>query len=443
MFRFCFLLALLLSTSAFAEPVSFTREIAPLLQSQCLACHNARKAEGAFRVDSFERVSQAGESGEHGVVAKESEQSELLVRLTSSDKDLRMPKDRAPLPPVQIELVRRWIEEGASYDSEDPAAPLITIIPPPIHPAAPENYPAPLPITALAYHPQGKELYVGGYHEITIWNTEQGTLLKRIGNLDQRIYAISFSPDSERIAVACGTPGRHGEVRILRATTGELLKVIAPAGDVALAAAWNPAGDQIAVGGTDQAIHLYNTSTFAELHTFTSHSDWVFALAWNHDGTRLASASRDKTAKLFDPQTHELLATYSQHESPVQGIAFDLTGKELFSLGNQQLHRWRIAEEKALRKEGTSGDGLELIAGKESLFVATAANKIKQFRRQEGKPAGEYAGPSEACISVALHEASQQLAAGTFSGEVWIWKVGEIQPLRHFLALPGAEMRER
>ena len=43
--------------------VSFSREVAPLLVENCLACHNPRKAEGGYRVDTFESFGKAGDSG--------------------------------------------------------------------------------------------------------------------------------------------------------------------------------------------------------------------------------------------------------------------------------------------------------------------------------------------------------------------------------------------
>src|SRR5439155_1624700 len=116
-------------------------------------------------------------------------------RITSSDKDERMPKDAKPLSSDQLALVKRWIEEGATFDAADPKAPLISIMTPPVHPPAPEPYRVPVPIAALAFGPDGKELFVGGYHEITVWNPDDGQLLRRLGNVGQRVYALAFKPD--------------------------------------------------------------------------------------------------------------------------------------------------------------------------------------------------------------------------------------------------------
>src|SRR5690349_9412336 len=46
------------------KPVSFARDVAPVLLKQCQACHGPEKSKGKYRVDSFERLMKAGESDE-------------------------------------------------------------------------------------------------------------------------------------------------------------------------------------------------------------------------------------------------------------------------------------------------------------------------------------------------------------------------------------------
>ena len=196
-----------LSVCQAAEPVSFRAEIAPLLINNCLACHGPKKAEGGYRVDSYERLVSEGDSGLAGVTAKNIEDSEFFRRIVSEDKDERMPLESEPLKAEEIALVKRWILEGAASDASDPKAALSTIIPPPVHPDPPEVYPSSVPVTALVFSPDGKELVVGGYHELTVWNPENGTLVRRIKNVSQRTYAVRYSPDGKQLAVGGGAPG--------------------------------------------------------------------------------------------------------------------------------------------------------------------------------------------------------------------------------------------
>ena len=85
-------------------------------------------------------------------------ESELFLRLTTGDADDLMPQDGDPLPPKQIELVKRWIVEGAKFDGTTETAALAGLLQPVEHPPAPESYPSPVPITALEFGPEGERL---------------------------------------------------------------------------------------------------------------------------------------------------------------------------------------------------------------------------------------------------------------------------------------------
>src|SRR3954468_2525319 len=97
-------------------PVSFRREIAPLLTRRCAACHNEENAKGRYRVDSFARLLRPGESDEKPVVAGRPDDSELFRLLLEPESNDRMPQKADPLPPGEIALIKRWIAEGAHFD---------------------------------------------------------------------------------------------------------------------------------------------------------------------------------------------------------------------------------------------------------------------------------------------------------------------------------------
>ena len=87
---------------------------------------------------------------------------------------------------------------------------------------------------------------VGGYHELLFCNPADGALLRRLPNVGQRTYAIRYSPDGQLLAVACGAPGRLGEVRIFKPDTGELVRVLGMTSDVVFDCAFSPQGDRLA-----------------------------------------------------------------------------------------------------------------------------------------------------------------------------------------------------
>src|SRR5437016_6347378 len=160
------LVVLALSVSALAE-VSFKNQIAPILVERCATCHNPEKNKGGYRVDSFETLMKAGESKKPPIVANRPGESHLYQLITTSDEDDRMPAKGERLSAAQMATIEKWIKEGAIFDGADRSALLVSLAPPIGHPQAPEKYPRPMPIMALAFDRDGKELAVGGYHEVT------------------------------------------------------------------------------------------------------------------------------------------------------------------------------------------------------------------------------------------------------------------------------------
>src|SRR5262245_7859866 len=437
MIRLTFVL-LLIPAFCFAEPPSFKRDIAPVLLNHCLACHGPKKSEGGYRIDTFERVTAAGDSTQPGFTAKDLEGSEAFRRITSTDVKERMPLEGDPLPSQQIALFKQWIESGLPFDGPEPKSPLAAYIPPPTHPAPPEAYRGTMPITAVEFSPDGSQLLVGGYHELTVWSATDGELIRRIPGIGQRTYAIHFSPDGQRLAVGCGTPGRHGEVRLLKADSGELVKVLGMTTDVVFDCVFSPRGDKLATAAADGVVRVFDVAAGSELLTINSHSDWVFCVMWNADGSQLATGSRDKTAKVFDAKTGELLITYNGHNQPARGVLFHPEGKEVYSSGSDnKLHRWNIAEGKKAADVGLAGEAYKLTAAGERFLASSADNKVRQFNFTDQKPVREFTGAKDWVLSTAYHSGTKRLAGGAFDGNVFVWNAEDGSLVTSFLAAPG------
>lgn len=437
----CGLAMLLLADSIRADevPVSFSKDIAPILAKNCAACHSAAEANGGYQVGNFNLVLKAGDSEAPAVTAGRPEESELLTRLATDDESVRMPQESDPLPAEQIELVKRWIAEGAKYDAADPAAPLADIIPKSGQPDPPENYRRPIPIAAIAFSSAGDEIAASGYHEVTIWNATSGALVRRVKNVPQRVQGLDYSADGKLLAVVGGTPGSFGEVKLFNPADGALVKDLGSMSDVAFCVAFNPAGTKLAVGGADRTIRVYDVASGKQEILIEDHADWVAGLAWSADGTRLASASRDKTSKLFNAENGESLVTYSGLGEPAFGVAFSGDGKFVFSAGvSKQIHAWN-PEDGAKKHQvgGFSGDILALQAHEDKVFSASADKTAQQHRTAELKHFKTYAGATDPVYAIDFHPGTGRIAAATFGGEVRVWNAEDGAQITNFVAAPG------
>lgn len=428
------------------EPISFTKQVAPVLVKHCLACHGPKDYKGSYQLHTFEALMKAGESETSPVAAGKIDESYLFELLSSTDTNVLMPKEGDRLPDAQLALVRRWIEEGAKFDSPDPAALLSSIIPKEPYPAAPVAYRVAIPVTALAFRPDGQELAIGGYHEITIWNPTDGQLLRRIGNIAERTYGLTYSPDGSMLAAASGTPGQVGEVKLINPNDGALIKDLGTLSDVAFDVAFSPDGKRLAACGADRSIRVYDVASGKQEVLIEDHADWVLAITWSPDGKWLASASRDKTAKVFDAATGDSQVTYPGHGETVYGVAFGPEGKEVLSVGgDKQIQVWNPADGKKASNTGGYGREIYKIFRVGDRLVTCSADKTARiYNAADRKQLFSFGGHNDWVYTVGYNPATKRVATGSYDGEVRIWNAEDGKELFKFKAAPGlAETAEK
>ncbi len=103
--------------------VDYLRDVKPLLQEKCYACHGALKAQGGLRLDTAASLMQGGDSGK--AVAAGDPDNSFLIEVLTGDAGFQMPPENegSPLTADQVALIRAWISEGAPVpDHEEPQA---------------------------------------------------------------------------------------------------------------------------------------------------------------------------------------------------------------------------------------------------------------------------------------------------------------------------------
>lgn len=112
-------------TSAIAEdpgelpPVDYSRQIRPILSDVCYKCHgpDEETRQTSFRLDVKDSALGEADSGGKVIIPGDCSESVLIQRITSDDPSLRMPPADSGknLTPEQIELLKRWVAEGAAW----------------------------------------------------------------------------------------------------------------------------------------------------------------------------------------------------------------------------------------------------------------------------------------------------------------------------------------
>jgi WD40 repeat protein len=451
--------------AAAAKSVSFINDVAPVLKEKCYGCHGAKNPKGKLDMTKYESFRKGG-TKDDPIAPGKPDDSYILTVLTATDKKRMPPKDSGdPLPKDKIELIERWIQEGGKLDAGlKPEADLLRELrlrwTPPAPPGA---YPYPVTITSLAFTPDGEKLVVSGHHELTVWDAASGKLEKRIHTRARRAMAMLFLPDG-KLAAAGGRPGEEGDVRIYDINGGTpknvngvavldgvndkgvMVKQLLDADDEVLCLALSADGKQLASGGCDRLVHVWDLSggyaNVKEMPAIENHADWVFGVAFTPDGKRLATASRDKTAKLWDLAAKESILTFPDHQNPVYGVAVKADGKQGFSVGeDNQLRTWNaVPEGKQVRNSGGHGKVvLKLVAHpKQPLLVTCSADQtVRIWNADNGSAVRTLSGHGDYVYAVAVSPDGNLIASGAFDGEVRLWKVADGALVKSFNASPG------
>ena len=100
--------------------ISYDRDVRPILSNHCWKCHgpDAKERKAGLRLDQLDSATKPAESGKTAVVPNKSADSELLRRILSADSDEQMPpaSENKSLSAAQKETLKRWIEQGATFE---------------------------------------------------------------------------------------------------------------------------------------------------------------------------------------------------------------------------------------------------------------------------------------------------------------------------------------
>jgi mono/diheme cytochrome c family protein len=215
--------------------VSYDKQIRPIFQARCQGCHQPAKAGGNFVMTTFDRMLKGGESGERAIVAGKPADSHMITLITPEGGKAEMPQNKPPLSAAEIELISRWIAQGASDDTPRAAKTRYDQDHPPVYTRLPV-------IPALAFSIDGSLLAVAGFHEVLLWKADGSELVGRLVGLSERIESLAFSPDGKRLAVCGGRPARMGEVQVWDVAKRKLALSAPVSYDTVYGVSWSPDG---------------------------------------------------------------------------------------------------------------------------------------------------------------------------------------------------------
>jgi mono/diheme cytochrome c family protein len=98
-----------------AQTVDFARDVQPIFEKRCAACHGAKLQMHGYRLDRRGEAFRGGESGVPSIVPGRSQQSPLYIYVAGLDPEIKMPPGKQRIPAAEIETIKNWIDQGAVW----------------------------------------------------------------------------------------------------------------------------------------------------------------------------------------------------------------------------------------------------------------------------------------------------------------------------------------
>ncbi len=288
-----------------AGAVEFQKDILPLLQKSCLACHSASEKQGDLVLETPQTLRTGGDSGPALIPGRGAES--LLLKLAAHQDEPSMPPagndvNAKPLTSEELGLVRLWIDQGARGDEK------ITLLSPKTLQTLPSRL---MPVHAVALTPDGQYAAASRGNQLFLYHVPTARLVMSLTDpalnpggatsetapkLAHRdlIQSLAFNVDGDLLAT-----GSFREIKIWKRPRDVQLKSLAAEGPIT-AVAVSPDKKWIATTGANNTIRLWNAEAGTPGPTLAGHADKITSLRFSPEGTRLASSSLDQTLRVWN-----------------------------------------------------------------------------------------------------------------------------------------------
>src|SRR6478752_3267505 len=100
---------------ASSDKIDFSTQVKPIINRSCITCHGGVRAKGGFSLLFRDEALAKTKDSIYAIIPGNADGSEMIRRLTLKDPEERMPYQHAPLSKGEIEILRKWINEGAHW----------------------------------------------------------------------------------------------------------------------------------------------------------------------------------------------------------------------------------------------------------------------------------------------------------------------------------------
>lgn len=321
-------------------------------------------------------------------------------------------------------------------------------------------------ITAIAFSPDGAWLASASWNRsaergvwgiVEIWNVATGALIQQLEYGEKPLVSIAFSPNGKYLAVGSWEVQKTvavwdvvDEMAAAQGTKWQAPKLLMSEADEQYKAVqsvgFSPDSQQLAAGGKDGRIRIWDVATLAPVHTLGGrgwgHSKAVNSIAFTPDGQRLVSASTDQTVRVWDVRKGTEEAVLLAHTKGVNALSIDPNADLMVSAGAPEVKRWKPSRWRVDRqvaqswKHPTSVYAIVLSADGKFAYTAAWQGGVRVWDTQSNQFIQEWGAHKSSANAVSVDAKQDRLASVGNDGQLKIWqRVGTDQRFEEYKSL--------
>jgi hypothetical protein len=440
--------------AAAAMKATYEQHVLPILRDSCIGCHGPDKKRGGLAVHTFTDLMQGGSSG--AVVKPGDPDGSRLFALVSHKAEPAMPPKSPKLEQAKLDVVRRWIADGAAENAGSKAVVakpstdigLTSIVRG--KPAVPPMPTKPLPldpvmktaranaITALASSAWAPLVALGGQKQVLLYNSDTLDLVGVLPFPEGVPHVLRFSRNGSLLLAGGGRGGKSGKVVVWKVATGERVIALGDETDAVLAADISADQTQVALGGPGKMVRVYSTKDGSLIREIKMHTDWVTNIEYSPDGVLLATGDRNGGLFVWESHTGREYFSLRGHTAAITSLSWRMDSNVLASLSEDTtLRLWEMENGNAIKAWPAHGGGGQSVQyTHDHRLVSCGRDRLVKVWDQNGAQQRAFEALPDVAVRCCFSHDGGRVVAGDWTGGVRVWDAKDGRTIGNLLANP-------